>query len=115
MKMQRELLYDKFNNDITTNEGVGFIESMLGGNSAYRAGAVKAGLREGLLRGVFLRCPYEDCYFHNSGTPYSSLGSNLRCPTTHHSRAPYLECAGCGASRTDYDYTSCESCGKRFR
>ena len=49
MKMQCKLLCDKFNNDTTTNEGVGFIESMLDGNSAHRAGALKAGLRESLL------------------------------------------------------------------
>jgi len=49
MKMQCELLHKKFNNDTTTAEGVGFIEGMLGGNSAHRASALKAGLREGLL------------------------------------------------------------------
>jgi len=49
MKMECELLQKKFNNDTTTTEGVGFIESMLGGNSTHRAGALKAGLREGLL------------------------------------------------------------------
>ena len=49
MKMQCELLCDKFKNDTTTNEGVRFIESMLDGNAAHRAGALKAGLRESLL------------------------------------------------------------------
>ena len=57
MKMQCELLHDEFNNDTTTAEGVGFIRDMLGGNSAHRAGALKAGLREGLLSGTFLRSP----------------------------------------------------------
>ena len=45
--MQCELLYSKFNNDTTTAEGVEFIESMLGGNSAHCAGALKRGLIEG--------------------------------------------------------------------
>ena len=46
-KMQCELLYGKFNNDTTTAEGVEFIETMLGGNLAHCAGALKRGLIEG--------------------------------------------------------------------
>ena len=46
-KMQCELLYGKFNNDTTTAEGAAFIESMLGGNLAHCAGALKRGLIEG--------------------------------------------------------------------
>jgi len=60
MKMQCELLQKKFNNDTTTAEGVGFIESMLGGNSTHRAGALKAGLRQGLLSNALLCSPDGD-------------------------------------------------------
>ncbi|KAF9645618.1 hypothetical protein BDM02DRAFT_3271586 [Thelephora ganbajun] len=112
-KMQCRLLYDNFNNTTTTEKGVEFIESMLGGNLAHRAGALKLGLREGLLGGVFLRCPREDCDMHNNTIPHHLLG--LRCPESHRGRAPYLECASCGDSRTDSEYTSCDNCGKRFR
>ena len=116
MKMQCELLQKKFNNATTTAEGVGFIESMLGGDSAHRVGALKAGLREGLSYGVLLRCPYGDCDMHNNTTPYRSLGSGLKCPRTHSRRSPpYLECAGCGTSRTNPESTSCQNCGKWFR
>jgi len=113
MRMQCELLYDKFNNDTTTDEGVGFIESMLGGNSAHRAGALKAGLREGFWRSVFLRCPHGDCDFHNNTTSYRSLG--LMCPGAHRGSTPYLECASCGGERTNSDDTLCRVCQKRFR
>ena len=113
MKMQRELLYGKFNNDTTTDEGVGIIESMLGGNSAHRAGALKTGLREGLFNSVFLRCPDDDCDFHNNTISYRSLG--LRCPgTSHYRNSPYLECASCGDTRHSSDDASCHNCGKRF-
>ena len=63
-KMQCELLYSKFNNDTTTAEGVEFIESMLGGNSAHCAGALKRGLIEG---GV-LPAPDPDPYQPSSDT-----------------------------------------------
>ena len=88
MNMQCDLLYYKFNNDTTTDEGVGFIKSMVGGNSAHRAGALKAGLREGLLNSAVLR-PHDDCDFHNT--------------------------ASCGGSQIDSDNTSCLVCWKRFR
>lgn len=55
--MQCELLYGKFNNDTTTAEGVKFIEGMLGGDSAHRAGTLKRGLREG---GVLCLCSIVD-------------------------------------------------------
>ena len=45
--MQSELLYGEFNNDTTTADGIEFIESMLGGNLAQCAGALKRGLIEG--------------------------------------------------------------------
>jgi len=114
MKMQYELLYDKFNDDTTTDEGVEFIASMLGGDSVHRAGALKAGLRKGLPRCVFLRCPYVGCDLHHNTAHYRSLGPGLRCPRAHLG-GPYLECAGCGASRKTSESTSCQKCGKQFR
>ena len=46
-KIQCELLYGEFNDETTTADGVEFIESMLGGNLAQCAGALKRGLIEG--------------------------------------------------------------------
>lgn len=116
MKMQHELLYDKFDDDTTTDESVGFIADMLGGDSVHRAGALKAGLRKGLPRFAFLRCPYYECDLHHNATHYRSLGSGLKCPRDHSGRPPYLECASCGASRNSFETPSCcQKCRKRFR
>ena len=60
-KMQCEVLYDNSDHE-TTAEGVEFIKSMLDGNSAHCAEALRLGLREGLLGSVFLRYPRSDCY-----------------------------------------------------
>jgi len=78
MKMQCELLQDDFRNDTTTAEGVGFIKSMLGGNSAHRAGALKAGLRQGLLSSTFLRCPDGDGGSRCSPAPSGKKKKKLR-------------------------------------
>lgn len=113
-KMECELLYDNFNNETTTAKGVEFIESMLGGNSAHCAEALKLGLREGLLGGVFLRCPRSDCRMHNNSTPHGLLESSVKCPNRHRDTV-YLRCAACGASRTDSEYSHCRDCKKRFK
>lgn len=99
MKMQCWLLYDKFNNDTTVAQGVGFVEGMLGGGSAHRTNAVKQGFREGLLSASFLRCPREECDLHNNTTPHRLLESSVGCPRTHHwgYGTVYLVCGGCGA------------------
>ena len=47
--MQCELLYGKFNNEKTTADGVEFIESMLGGDSAHCIVGLKRGFREGTV------------------------------------------------------------------
>jgi len=47
MKMQYELLTDKFDGDDTTATVVDLIKSMAEGTGAHHAGALKFGLREG--------------------------------------------------------------------
>ena len=116
-RMQCGLLYYKFNNDTTASQGMEFIEGMLGGNSGHRANAVKLVLREGLLSGVFLRCPDENCDLHDNTTPYHLLESSIRCPR-HNSWGSgvfTLVCGGCGTSRTNSEDTSCQGCKKRLR
>ena len=53
MRMQRELLSDKFGDDDTKTSAVSLIKNMAGGTGAHHAGALKFGLREGfsLARG----------------------------------------------------------------
>ncbi|KAF9785367.1 hypothetical protein BJ322DRAFT_1062892 [Thelephora terrestris] len=91
-KMECELMYDEYNDENTTAEGIKFIESVPGGNLAHRAGALKIVLKEGLLNRVFLRCPNLGCSMHNNTAPYRSFGQVTTCP--HHPARPYLECAG---------------------
>lgn len=112
-QMQSELLYGKFNDEATTAEGVRFIQSIPGGNSAHRAGALKVALKEGLNR-VFLLCSRPGCDFHYSATPYCLIGPKMTiCPRDHVGK-DYLECASCGARRY-WDHESCKGCGKWYK
>jgi hypothetical protein len=47
MKMQCELLNDKFDDQNTTASAVDLIKNMTGGTGMHQAGALKLGLREG--------------------------------------------------------------------
>jgi len=47
MRMQRELLSDKFGDHDTNASAVNLIKNMAGGTGAHHAGALKFGLREG--------------------------------------------------------------------
>ena len=47
MRMQRELLGDKFGDRDTNTSAVNLIKNMAGGTGAHHAGALKFGLREG--------------------------------------------------------------------
>ena len=115
-KMECELLYGKFDDATTTAKGAVLIGSMPGGNSAHCAGALKMGLRQGFLGGVFLRCPRPECDLHKNSLSYRSLGSSVKCPRKH-SKVWYLECSCCGTSRSDPDEPSplCQGCKKRFK
>ena len=115
MKMHGELLRGKFRGKSTTVSTTDFIKTMVGGNAAHRAGALKLALRDTRPRsGVLLRCPCRSCDFHHDHISYRSLGSRLTCQTSHFGGGYYiLQCAQCGGSRTD-NYTSCQRCGKDF-
>ena len=54
MRMQRELLSDKFCDGNTKTSAIGLIKNMAGSTGAHHAGALKFGLREGfsLARGM---------------------------------------------------------------
>ena len=114
-KMECELLYGKFDDATTTAEGVELIGSIPGGNSAHCAAALKMGLREGLLGGVFLRCPRSECDLHKNSASCRSLGSSIKGARNAPKATCYLECSGCGTSQTSSEYTSCQGCKKRFR
>jgi len=47
MRMQRELLNDKFGDNDTKASAVSLIKNMAGGTGSHHAGALKFGLREG--------------------------------------------------------------------
>jgi len=117
MKMQWELLNDNYDNDNTSASAVDIIKRMTNGNTAYRASALKLGLRNGFsMAGVLLRCPRNDCELHYNPVSYRSMGAGVKCKQTHrHSLTPYLECTNCGFPRTESKYTSCQNCLRRFR
>ncbi|KAF9785359.1 hypothetical protein BJ322DRAFT_826989 [Thelephora terrestris] len=120
-RMECELLYDKFNNEASTAKGVELIESMIGGNSAHRSGALKLGLRRGLSGTVFLRCSRSTCDLHtnpqscrgSSGVFQSHgwFGSSVLCQLC----CSRLQCAGCGTSPIHANFTSCQGCDKWFK
>ena len=115
MKVHCELLGGEFDEKSTTVSTTDVIKSMVGGNAAHRAGALKLALRNGRSKGgTHLRCPVHDCDFHDNPVSCRSLGSNLTCPSDHW-RGPdsFMECAHCGESRSD-TYTRCQGCGKHF-
>jgi hypothetical protein len=117
MKMQWELLSEFHDDDNASTSAADIVKRMKGGNTAYRAGALKLGLRNGFsMAGVLLRCPRNDCELYNSPVSYRSLGATVRCQRTHRqSGSPYLECTNCGTPRSESKFTSCQNCLRRFR
>ena len=115
MEMECELLISNFKNPKTIGhlkEKIGYISD---GSSPHCAGALKLGLKKAIEhkkreRGVLLRCRNYSCGWHHSPVSYSSVGSNTHCLSC----GTYCtQCTGCGYDRTS-NYTSCQSCGKRF-
>ena len=118
--MQCELLISNFRNQATIERMTERIENFSDGSSSYCADALKLGLKKAFeLKkkkkqppGVLLRCGYNygSCAWRNNHVSYLSVGSNTYCPNCGND---YMECVGCGYKRTS-NYTSCQSCRKKF-
>ena len=94
-------------------QGAKIIGSMANGSSPHRVGALKLALREGILGGVFLRCPQRDCLLYtNCGIPRDELGGGPA--TSHCSRhLVELECSSCRTPIVSKD-NRCRVCKRRF-
>lgn len=111
-EMQCALLYDKFNDESTTDEGMALIKGIVGGGSAHSAHVFKQALKEGLFNSVFPRCARKECKFHNNNT-CGLLKSSLDCPL--HYCFGRMVCSECRARPGRLGQKSCDDCGKRFR
>ena len=134
MDMQCDLLISDFKNPTTTvlmQENIGHISD---GSSPYRASALKLGFKKAFElkkrnSGVLLRCSNTSCGWYSNPVSHVSLGTNTYCPQcinnygnsynynynyNNNNRYYYMQCVGCGYQRTNYTFTSCQSCGKKF-
>ena len=129
MEMQCDLLISDFRNPTTITLMQENIEHISDGSSSHCAGALKLGFKKAFElkkreRSVLLRCSNSNCSWHSNPVTYSSVGSNVYCPGCSNNaysgcsccRPPsyQMQCVGCGSQRTG-DYTSCQSCKKKFR
>ena len=119
MEMECELLVSKFRNPNTitlVRENIGQISD---GSSSYRTSALKLGLKKAFelkrqQRGVLLRCPRIGCKRNTTPASYSSVGADTYCQDCRYQYGNYyMQCTGCSNQRTS-NYTSCQSCGKKF-
>jgi len=119
MEMECELLLSNFKDPKTialVKENIGRISD---GTSSHCAGALKLGLKKGFelkkqQRGVLLRCTRIGCARNTTPSSYSSVGSNTYCQVCRYGHGSYcMQCTGCSYTRTS-NYTSCQSCGKKF-
>ena len=116
MEMECDLLISKSKDSKTitlVKEKIGHIAD---GSSPHCAVALKLGLKKAFelkkqSGGVRLRCTWGSCSWYRNQVSYSSVGSNTYCPGCN--RGYYMQCVGCGCNRTS-NYTSCQSCGKKF-
>jgi len=91
------------------------------GSSPHCAGALKLGLEKAFKSKkestfVKLRCPYGNCAWYRNPVACSSIGPGAYyCQMCINQGwgSRHFQCAGCGYNRTS-NYTSCQSCGKRF-
>jgi len=122
MEAQCELLISNFKNPKTIALVEENIRRISDGSASHCAGALKLGLKKAFeLKkqkrqppGVLLRCPRNGCAWFNGSISYSTVGSNIYCPNCRYSYGNcYLQCTGCSNNRTG-NYTSCQSCRKRF-
>jgi hypothetical protein len=88
------------------------------GSSSHHPGAVKAGLKMALdlKMCVRLSCSRSICPWYTSHVPPSFIDSNIRycqlCVDQGRGLVN-IRCAGC-LKNTASDWTSCQTCGKRF-
>jgi hypothetical protein len=130
--MQCDLLTSNFKNPKTTalmQETIGQISD---GSSPYCASVLKLGFKKAFEvkkreSVVLLRCSNTNCGWHNNPVAYSSVGANVYCPSCsnngynnynnynygYNQPRYYMQCADCRYQRTS-NFTSCQSCGRRF-
>jgi hypothetical protein len=94
------------------------------GSSSHRAGVLKVALKKAFeLKkkereppGVLLRCSNYTCAQYNNHASRSEIGTALVCSTCYHPRGRYFyfECTNCGFNRTDSNYMTCQTCGRKF-
>ena len=123
MDMQCDLLISDFRDSTTITlmqENIGRISNE---SSSHYASALKLGFKKAFeLKKrdicVLLQCSNGNCGWHSNPVPYSSVGLNILCPECSGNAYGYrdryhMKCAGCGYQRTS-NYTSCQSCGRKF-
>ena len=124
MDIQWDLVIPNFKDPKTIAFVRGKVEDASFGSSSHRAGVLNVALKKALEfkrknrqpPSVLLRCPTTYCTGYNNPFLYATVGSKLYCQWCRNSVPPqkcYLQCAGCGASRTGA-YESCQSCRGKF-
>ena len=118
MEMECDLLISKFKDPKT----IGLVKEKIGhmsdGSSSHCAGVLKLGLKKAFelkkqKNCVLLRCSRNGCAKYTTPISYSANGSNIYCPDCRRYGNYYMQCTGCSYARTS-NYTSCQSCGKKF-
>ena len=98
------------------------VERISSVSSSLCVGTLKVGLTKAfeLKRknrqppGVMLRCPVRTCRRYDDHFLYAYVGMGVICDVcVHHGQASYLQCVGCGYTRTGVQAT-CEGCKKNF-
>ena len=95
-------------------ENIGHISD---GSLPHCTGSLKLGLMKAFdlkkqkrqFPGLKLRCSNSRCSWYSNHVSCSNVRSNSCCSNC----GGWMQCAGCGYNRTS-NYTSCQSCGKRF-
>lgn len=117
MEMECQLLISNFKDPKTIGLVKARIRNISDGSSSHCAGVLKLGLKKASElkkqnRGMLLRCPRSGCARNTTPVSLSANGSNIYCPNCGYGNY-YMQCTGCSYARTS-NYTSCQSCRKRF-
>ena len=97
------------------------IQLISDGSSPHCGDALKLGFEKALKRkkekgSVKLRCTHGSCTWYSNHVSYSTIGTSAYYCQMCLNRgwgSRYFQCVGCGHNRTS-NYTSCQSCKKRF-
>ena len=112
--MQCDLLIENFKESNTIGLVTENIKHIPDGSSSHCADTLNLMLEKAFKakkrgEGVKLRCTYHNCSSNGEHIPYSSVESEIY----HCRRDYYMQCIGCGYSRTS-THSSCQGCRKGF-